>query len=198
VTLVALESRAAARAFRVLVATVLSLRTKDATTAEATARLFAVASSPASLLGLDVRRVERLIYPVGFYRTKARRLRGISRAILERFGGRVPRRIEDLLTLEGVGRKTANLVLSLGHGLPGVCVDVHVHRIANRWGYLRTRTPLETEMRLREVLPRRHWRELNDLLVTFGQTICRPVSPHCSRCRLRGGHCARVGVERSR
>lgn len=185
--------------FRVLVATLLSLRTKDATTAAAATRLLAAGSTPQAILRLSPREIERLIYPVGFYRTKARRLRRIARTLIRQHAGQVPRSLEELLALEGVGRKTANLVMTLGHDLDGVCVDVHVHRITNRWGYLRTRSPHETEMRLRSMLPRRYWREINDLLVTFGQTVCRPVSPHCSRCpapvRKR---CARVGVKRSR
>lgn len=183
--------------FRVLVATILSLRTKDQTTEAAAERLFAIADTPAAILRLPVRRIERLIYPVGFYRTKARRLRELSRTLLDDHGGRVPTDLEDLLRLRGVGRKTANLVLTLGHDLPGICVDVHVHRITNRWGYLRTRTPEQTELALREVLPRRHWKEINDLLVTFGQTVCRPVSPWCSRCPVHAD-CRRVHVSRHR
>ena len=183
--------------FRVLVATILSLRTKDETTEAAAARLFEVADTPQGLLRLSTRRIERLIFPVGFYRTKARRLRGIARALLERFGGKVPADLEALLSLHGVGRKTANLVLTLGHDLPGICVDVHVHRITNRMGYVHTRSPHETEMALRAILPRKHWMEINDALVTFGQTLCRPVSPWCSRCPVTA-HCRRVGVARSR
>lgn len=183
--------------FRVLVATVLSLRTKDETTAAASARLFDVADTPEAILRLSAPRIERLIFPVGFYRTKARRLRTISRTLIEEFDGKVPRDLEALLKLEGVGRKTANLVLTLGHDLPGICVDVHVHRITNRWGYLQTRSPHDTEMALRRLLPRRYWKEINDLLVTFGQTICRPVSPWCSRCQV-ATQCARVGVRSSR
>jgi endonuclease III len=183
--------------FRVLAATILSLRTKDETTAAASRRLFEAADTPEAMLRLSARRIERLIFPVGFYRTKARTLRGISRALLERFGGKVPGSLEDLLTLKGVGRKTANLVLTLGHGRPGICVDVHVHRITNRWGYLETRDPEATEMHLRDVLPARHWMEINDILVTFGKFLCRPVSPWCSRCPVVR-HCARVDVNRSR
>jgi endonuclease-3 len=184
-------------AFRVLIATILSLRTKDETTLAAARRLFEVAATPEDVLRLTAGRIERLIFPVGFYRVKARTLREVSRTILERFAGRVPDSIDDLLTLKGVGRKTANLVLTHGHDRPGICVDVHVHRITNRWGYLRTRNPEDTEMRLREVLPARHWKEFNGLLVTFGQSICRPVSPWCSRCPL-AEHCPRKGVGRAR
>ena len=193
------EQVAAARRdpFRVLVATLLSLRTKDETTEAAAARLLAVADTPEAILRLAPARIERLIFPVGFYRTKARRLRSIARDVLERFGGRVPEDMEDLLSLEGVGRKTANLVLTLGHDRPGICVDVHVHRITNRWGYVATRRPDETEAELRRKLPRRHWKTINGILVTFGRTICRPVSPWCSRCPVSGA-CARAGVTTSR
>jgi endonuclease-3 len=183
--------------FQVLISCLLSLRTKDETTGPAAARLFAVADTPAAMLRLSARRIVRLIYPVGFYRTKARTIRRISRLLLAHHGGQVPGDLDALLELPGVGRKTANLVLTQGFGGPGICVDTHVHRIANRWGYVRTRTPHETEMALRRKLPRRHWIEINDLLVAFGQTICRPVSPRCSECPVTR-YCARVGVHRSR
>jgi endonuclease-3 len=179
--------------FRVLIACLLSLRTKDETTGPAAARLFALADTPEALRGLR----PRAIYPVGFYRTKARVLREVSRDLIERFGGRVPDDIDALLTLKGVGRKTANLVVTQGFNKPGICVDVHVHRISNRWGYVTTRTPEETETALRARLPRRYWIGYNDLLVSFGQNICLPVSPHCTRCPLRPG-CPRHGVRHSR
>ena len=146
---------------------------------------------------LSPRAIERAIYPVGFYRTKARVLRDVSRDLVARYGGSVPDDIDALLTLKGVGRKTANLVVTQGFNKPGICVDVHVHRISNRWGYVRTKTPEETEMALRRRLPRRYWIGYNDLLVSFGQNICLPVSPHCSRCPIRAG-CPRTGVARSR
>jgi endonuclease-3 len=183
--------------FRVLIACLLSLRTKDETTGPAAARLFALADTPAGMRRLSSRAIERAIYPVGFYRTKARVLREVSRDLIERFGGSVPDDIDALLTLKGVGRKTANLVVTQGFNKPGICVDVHVHRISNRWGYVRTRTPEETETALRKRLPRRYWIGYNDLLVSFGQNICLPVSPHCSRCPIRAG-CPRRGVVRSR
>jgi endonuclease III len=183
--------------YAVLVSTVLSLRTKDDVTAAASDRLLARAPAPAALLRLPAARIERLIYPVGFYRVKARHLRAIARLLLERHGGRVPADLDTLLELPGVGRKTANLVLVLGFGLPGVCVDTHVHRISNRLGYVRTRNPLETEMALRRKLPGRHWLTVNDLLVTFGQNVCGPLSPRCSVCPV-AGYCDRVGVVRSR
>jgi endonuclease-3 len=183
--------------FRVLVACLLSLRTKDETTGPAAARLFALADTPAGLERLSTRAIERAIYPVGFYRTKARVLREISRDLLARWGGAVPDDLDALLTLKGVGRKTANLVVTQGFDKPGICVDVHVHRISNRWGYVKTRTPEETEMALRRILPRRYWIGYNDLLVAFGQNVCLPVSPRCSTCPVRAG-CPRRGVTRSR
>jgi endonuclease III len=183
--------------FRVLIACLLSLRTQDTTTGPAAARLFALADTPTAMLTLTPRQIERAIYPVGFYRTKARVIREISADLLARFGGAVPDTIDDLLTLKGVGRKTANLVVTLGFGKPGICVDTHVHRISNRLGYVRTRTPDETETALRAKLPRRYWIGYNDLLVTFGQNVCAPVSPKCSTCPVRP-LCPRVGVTTSR
>ncbi len=183
--------------FRVLIACLLSLRTKDATTGPASARLFALADTPEAMLRLRPRQIERAIFPVGFYRTKARVILGVSRDLIERFGSRVPPSIDALLTLKGVGRKTANLVVTQGFNRPGICVDVHVHRISNRLGYVRTRNPEETEMALRAKLPRRYWIGYNDLLVSFGQNICLPVSPRCSACPVRAV-CRRVGVTRSR
>jgi endonuclease-3 len=183
--------------FRVLVACLLSLRTQDATTREASERLFRVAASPAAMRRLSADRIARLIFPVGFYRTKARVLRAIGWDLLRRFGGEVPSDLDALLTLKGVGRKTANLVVTVGFGKPGICVDTHVHRISNRLGFVRTATPDQTELALRAKLPRRYWIGYNDLLVAFGQNVCRPLSPHCSRCPV--GHlCPRVGVERTR
>ena len=166
-------------------------------TEAASRRLFAVARTPQQMLNLSAARIRRLIYPAGFYRTKAQRIRQICQHLLGRFRGKVPETLEDLLTLPGVGRKTANLVMTLGYKKPGICVDVHVHRISNRLGYVRTRNPFETEMALREKLPRRYWMEYNALLVRFGQDLCRPVSPWCSRCPVRA-ECRRVGVTRSR
>ncbi|HYE92247.1 MAG TPA: endonuclease III [Terriglobales bacterium] len=183
--------------FRVLVACLLSLRTQDTTTGPAAARLFALADTPAAMARLPVRTIERAIYPVGFYRTKARVIAQLCRDLLERFGGTVPDDIDALLTLKGVGRKTANLVVTLGFAKPGICVDTHVHRISNRLGYVRTRTPDETETALRARLPRRYWIGFNDLLVTFGQNVCAPVSPKCSACPVRP-LCPRVGVTTSR
>ncbi len=183
--------------FRVLIACILSLRTQDATTAGASGRLFPLADTPAAMLRLPPPRIERAIYPVGFYRTKARVIHSICRDLLERFGGRVPDEIDVLLTLKGVGRKTANLVVTMGYGKPGICVDTHVHRISNRLGYVRTKTPEQTEMALRAKLPARYWIGYNDLLVAFGQNVCTPISPRCSVCPVRA-LCRRVGVTASR
>ena len=183
--------------FRILISCLLSLRTKDKTTSEASVRLFALAHTPAGLLNLSRRKIERAIYPVGFYRTKAKAIHGICRRLLEVHGGKVPQSIDELITLPGVGRKTANLVVTVGYRKPGICVDIHVHRISNRWGYVKTRTPEETEQALRAQLPMRYWITFNDLLVPYGQNLCQPVSPFCSRCRL-STMCDRVGVTRSR
>ena len=194
VGVVAKESR---DPFRILIACVLSLRTKDRTTAEASQRLFALASDPASMLKLPLPEIQGAIYPVGFFRTKAKQIHAMCARILEVYGGRVPDSIDDLLTLPGVGRKTANLVVTVGYRKPGICVDIHVHRISNRWGYIQTKTPDQSEKALCQKLPSQYWITLNDLLVPFGQNICQPVSPHCSRCKLTK-YCDRVGVTRSR
>ena len=183
--------------FRVLIACLLSLRTKDETTGPAAARLFALADTPEAMQRLPAKRIERAIFPVGFYRTKARVVLGVCRDLLERFGGQVPDDIDRLLTFKGVGRKTANLVVTQGFNKPGICVDIHVHRISNRLGYVKTKNPTETETALRKQLPRRYWIGYNELLVSFGQNICHPVSPRCSECPVRP-RCARVGVTRSR
>ena len=183
--------------FHVLIATVLSLRTKDTLTAVVAPRLFAVADTPAALMALGEERIAELIYPVGFYRTKARSIMQICRILLEAYGGEVPADLDQLLALPGVGRKTANLVLGAGFGLPAICVDIHVHRICNRWGYVQTRDPDATEMVLRSQLPADYWLSINRLLVTLGQQICHPTSPRCSQCPV-APYCARVGVQRSR
>jgi endonuclease-3 len=170
--------------FAVLVGTLLSLRTRDATTERAFERLWPLASTPEALSNLPVGEVEEAIRPVGFYRTKARTLRAVSRALIERHGGRVPGDLEALLALPGVGRKTANLVLTEAFAEPGICVDTHVHRILNWWGYVDTRHPDETEQALRRALPRRWWIPVNALLVSFGQEVCRPEGPRCTACPL--------------
>jgi endonuclease-3 len=183
--------------FRILISCLLSLRTKDKTTGEASARLFALAHEPETMLALPLQKIERAIYPVGFYRTKAKSIHAICRRLLDVYGGKVPDSIEELVTLSGVGRKTANLVVTVGYGKPGICVDIHVHRICNRWGYVKTKTPEETEQALRRKLPTSHWITFNDLLVPYGQHLCQPVSPFCNKCKLTE-YCDRVGVTRSR
>lgn len=179
--------------FRVLISCILSLRTQDATTAKASHRLFAVADSPNAMLKLTAKKIERLIYPVGFYKTKAKNILDICATMIDQYGGEVPDEIDELLKLKGVGRKTANLVVTLGYHKPGICVDTHVHRISNRWGYVQTKTPEKTESALRAKLPKRYWIEYNDLLVSFGQHLCRPISPLCSQCPVKQ-YCRRVGV----
>jgi endonuclease-3 len=183
--------------FLTLIGCILSLRTNDKTTAIAAPRLFARARTPAAMLAMEPSEIEKLIYPVGFYRTKARGIREICRDLIDRFDGRVPDEIDDLLTLKGVGRKTANLVVTESFRKPGICVDTHVHRISNRWGLVATKTADKTETALRQALPRRYWIEYNGLVVAFGQTICNPTSPWCSRCPLTKV-CPRIGVARSR
>jgi endonuclease-3 len=183
--------------FLTLIGCILSLRTNDKTTAIAAPRLFAKARTPVEMLALEPREIEELIYPVGFYRTKARGIREICRDLIERFDGRVPDEIDDLVTLKGVGRKTANLVVTESFRKPGICVDTHVHRISNRWGLVATTTADKTEVALRQVLPRRYWIQFNSLLVAFGQTLCHPTSPWCSRCPI-ATRCPRIGVTRSR
>lgn len=183
--------------FHILIATILSLRTKDTLTAVVAPRLFAAADIPTAMLALSEARIAELIYPVGFYRTKARSIRQVCALLLERYGGEVPRTLDELLALPGVGRKTANLVLTAGYGLPGICVDTHVHRICNRWGYVQTKDPEATEMALRTRLPPEYWLAINGLLVTLGQNICHPTSPRCSECPV-AVYCLRRGVMRSR
>jgi len=183
--------------FKVLVSCILSLRTRDQTTAEASARLFGLADTPEKIARLGLSQIEEAIYPVGFYRVKAQQILDISRELSERHSGRVPDELEELLRFKGVGRKTANLVLTLGYGKPGICVDIHVHRICNRWGYVTTRNPEQTEAALRQKLPPEYWIVINDLLVTFGQNQCTPVSPRCSSCPLYQ-LCDRVGVLKHR
>ena len=183
--------------FRVLVSTVISARTKDEVTGPASGRLFALAANPEEMSRLRVTSIEKAIYPAGFYKTKARAIKTLCRMLVDEYDGMVPDEIDELVRLPGVGRKTANLVVTLGFGKPGICVDTHVHRICNRLGALETKNPTETEFALRDVLPKRNWIEINDLLVMYGQAICNPVSPWCSRCGIIKD-CGRVGVTRSR
>jgi endonuclease-3 len=183
--------------YRILVSCVLSLRTKDELTEKKSLELWRHASTPEDMVRLGPERLSKIIYPVGFYRRKAGQIIRFSSIILEEHGGRVPDTLEGLLALPGVGRKTANLVVSAGFDKPGICVDTHVHRITNRWGYVRTRTPGETEAALRRKLPRRLWKKINALLVFFGKTLCTPLSPRCSGCPL-ARECPAVGVGRKR
>lgn len=170
--------------FIILISTVLSQRTRDEITEKASFKLFSRAKNPYEILRLKEEEIEKLIYPVGFYKVKARRIKGICNTLIEKYGGKVPDTIEELLKIKGVGRKTANLVITLGFDKYGICVDTHVHRISNRIGYVKTRTPYETEMVLREKLPKKFWKIFNDLLVVWGQNICRPVKPLCERCAI--------------
>jgi endonuclease-3 len=179
--------------FRVLISCILSLRTQDATTAKASHRLFAAADSPQAMVKLTAKKIEKLIYPVGFYKTKAKNIRDMCQVIIDQYQGKVPNEIDELLKFKGVGRKTANLVVTLGYNKPGICVDTHVHRISNRWGYVKTKTPEKTESALRDKLPKQFWIEYNNLLVNFGQHLCRPISPVCSQCPVKK-YCRQIGV----
>lgn len=183
--------------FQVLIATILSLRTRDETTARVTPGLFAVLTDPAAGSACTVEQVAALIYPVGFYRTKAQSIIEICAILMRDYAGQVPATMEALLALPGVGRKTANLVLSVGYGIPAICVDIHVHRICNRWGFVQTKTPEQTEAALRATVPPIHWNAINQRLVTLGQHICAPTSPKCSVCPV-AADCPRIGVTRHR
>lgn len=184
-------------AFLVLVSTLLSLRTKDETTDLAMERLTGEVRTPEDLLRIPLKNLEKIIYPVGFYRNKARTLQDVSRIIIEKYSGKVPDSIDELLTIKGVGRKTANLVVTEAYGKPGICVDTHVHRISNRIGAVETKNPLQTEEVLRKILPKKYWIIYNTLLVGFGRKTCKPVSPRCSQCPIT--HlCKKVGVIRYR
>ncbi len=179
--------------FKVLISCILSLRTQDRTTGEASERLYRIAPDAKKLALLPVKKIEKVIYPVGFYKVKAQRIKDIAGIIVKQYKSKVPDEIDELLKFKGVGRKTANLVVTLGYKKPGICVDTHVHRITNRWGYVETRTPDKTEYALREKLPQKYWLDINGLLVAFGQGICKPVSPICSQCSIEM-YCDRVGV----
>ena len=181
----------------VLISTIISLRTKDEVTIAASQRLLQKAPSPAELNKMNKAAVEKLIYPAGFFRNKAGSLKKIASILLEQYGGKVPSSMDALLALPGVGRKTANLVLTEAFDLEGLCVDIHVHRISNRLGWLSSKDPDQTEMILREIMPRKYWKRINFLLVIYGQKLCRPLSPYCSACVI-AEHCTRNGVGRSR
>lgn len=189
VDLIAVQTR---DPFKVLVTTILSARTRDEVTARAAARLFARAPDITGLARLPAKKIARLIYPVGFYNTKAGHLKKLP-AALEPFGAKVPASLDSLLLLPGVGRKTANLVLAVAFRIPAICVDTHVHRLMNIWGYVKTKNPLATEMALRKKLPEKYWLRINSLLVAFGQATCKPIAPHCDRCVIEA-LCPKIGV----
>jgi endonuclease-3 len=183
--------------FMVLVSCILSLRTRDMVTASASDRLFVLACTPEDFVNLEPEQVEKAIYPVAFFRNKTVTLFNLCRILIDEYDGKVPELLDELLQIKGVGRKTANLTITLGYGNLGICVDVHVHRISNRWGYVETKSPDETEIALRKMLPKRYWKEFNNLLVSFGQNICKPTSPYCSKCCIEK-YCSQTGVISSR
>ncbi len=182
VTLISVQTK---DPYKVLISTLLSLRTKDEVTAKASYRLFEKADTPKKMIKLSAEEIQKLIFPVGFYKTKSRTIIETSILLIEKYDSKVPDNLDELLKIKGVGRKTANLVLSLGYGQNTICVDTHVHRISNRWGAVKTKTPEETEFTLMEKIPRKYWSEINDLMVAFGQTICRPVGPKCGECKVK-------------
>ena len=179
--------------FIVLIACILSLRTNDKTTYPAALRMLELAKTPHDMKGIEVEDLAKAIYPVGFYENKAKQIIELSRQIDEELDGKVPDEIEELVKFKGVGRKTANLVLSLGFNKPAICVDVHVHRIFNRLGYIKTKNPEETEFVLREKLPQKYWIDINTLLVTHGQNVCKPINPNCAQCPIEK-YCKKIGV----
>ena len=171
-------------AYKILISTMLSLRTKDAATRDASIRLFEKAGSPKEMLKLTEDEIAKLIYPVGFYRVKAKNILEVSKIIIEDYNGKVPDEIDELLKLKGVGRKVANLVVTEAFDKDGICVDTHVHRISNRFGYVETKKPEQTEFALRKKLPKKYWRVYNDTLVIYGQNLCKPISPNCDKCSV--------------
>ncbi|MCX7698307.1 MAG: endonuclease III [Candidatus Goldbacteria bacterium] len=181
----------------VLISCLLSLRTKDETTEIATKNLYKAAKTPQQILKLPVKKLKKIIYKTGFYNNKAKAIINVSKKILEEFNGKVPDNLKDLLSLHGVGRKTANLVLTVAFNKMGICVDTHVHKICNRWGYVKTKTPDETEMELRKKLPKKYWKKINNYLVLFGQNICLSISPLCSKCPVEK-YCPKIGVIKRR
>ncbi len=183
--------------FEVLISCIISLRTRDDVTKIASKKLFDLANTPVEMVKLSNETIEKVIYPAAFYRNKAKNIKDISLVLINKYAGVVPDKLEKLLQLRGVGRKTANLTLIVGHNKFGICVDAHVHRISNRWGYLKTKTADETEMVLRKILPKMYWKNYNELLVSFGQNLCKPISPYCDSCLLET-QCLKVGVKRHR
>lgn len=182
---------------KVLIATILSARTKDETTANVCKKLFSKVSKIQDLEKLRLEEIEKLIFPAGFYKTKARHLKKLPLVLKEKFNNKLPETVEELIELPGVGRKTANLVVAVAFKKPGMCVDTHVHRIMNRLGYIKTKTPFESEMELRKKLPLKYWEKINKVLVAFGQYLCRPISPYCSKCPVYE-YCKRVNVTKTR
>lgn len=184
--------------FTTLVSCILSLRTKDEVTEKASVRLLKKYDTPQKILKLPTQKIQSLIYPVGFYKTKAKRIKEISKTLIEKYDGKVPEDFDELLKLKGVGRKTANIVMVYGHKKRGFLpIDIHCHRIPNRLGWIRTKTPEQTELELRKILPKKYWDDFNHLFVTFGQTICVPISPFCSKCPINK-YCKKVSVTKSR
>jgi len=181
--------------FRVLISTIISLRTKDSTTEQASIRLFRLATNPEDMLKLKISQIEKALYPAGFYRVKAKTIKEVCRELIDKYGSKVPDDLDELLKLKGVGRKTANLVITLGYNKPGICVDTHVHRIFNRLGYIKTKAPDDTEMELRKKLPKRYWIDINSLLVAYGQNLCKPIGPKCDICKMED-MCMKVGVRK--
>lgn len=182
VTLISVQTK---DPYKVLISTLLSLRTKDEVTAKASYRLFEKADTPEKMIKLSENEIQKLIFPVGFYKTKSKTIIETSQILIDKYRSKVPDSLDLLLDFKGVGRKTANLVLSLGYGKDTICVDTHVHRISNRWGAVSTKTPEETEFALMEKIPKKYWSEINDLMVAFGQTVCRPIGPKCGECKVK-------------
>lgn len=180
--------------FLVLIACILSLRTNDRTTYPATLRMLELGKTPEDFAKCDVKKLEQAIYPVGFYANKAKQIIELSKELVEKYESKVPESIEELVKFKGVGRKTANLTLAKGYNIPAICVDVHVHRIFNRIGYVKTTTPEETEFALREKLPKKYWLDINTLLVTHGQNICKPINPKCNNCPI-SEYCDKIGIK---
>jgi len=194
VTLIAIQEK---DPFKILISTILSLRTKDEITIKASKKLYQILNKPEDIYNLTSKEIEIAIYPVGFYKRKSLQIIEICKELYEKYNSKVPKDIPTLLTFNGVGRKTANLVLSEGYNIPAICVDTHVHRISNRFGFLKTKNPEETEMELRQKLNKKYWIIYNTLLVSFGQKICRPVSPYCSKCKI-SKYCKKINVKKSR
>ncbi len=192
---VTVEADSSKKAFNVLISTIISLRTKDKTTQEASVRLLKLASNPKDMLKLKIPQIEKALYPAGFYRVKAKTIKEVCYELVDKYDSKVPDDLDELLKLKGVGRKTANLVITLGYNKPGICVDTHVHRIFNRLGYIKTKTPDESEFALREKLPKRYWIDINSLLVAYGQNLCKPIGPKCDECKIEN-YCMKIGVKK--